>query len=350
MRVLLVGTGAYPIPPTGYGGVERTIAEFAQALTREGHEPVIVNRVGRGRPLDEYRFALALPDLLAKERYDVLHASTPVVANRLAFSGRAFVYTTHSRHWFDCHGPRERFGRFLERRAVRRAAATVALTERLASVLRESAGAQRAPRIEVIPLGVDAEKFHPSWPARTGRRALGIGIVAPMKRWELAARALKGSGITLTIVGPTPDRPYAERIRSAGDSVELTGEVDEKELIRHLAEHDFLLHPSRVEILAGVVLQAMASGLPVVAGEAVGSVVPEGEAGWTAPIGTSEEGLVGLMRERSVELANDAALRRRLGEQARRIAETRYSWRNVVARHIALYERVRSEYGERAGA
>jgi hypothetical protein len=76
VRVLLVGTGVYPIPPTGYGGVERTISELSRALAQAGAEVTVLNRVRRQRSTDEYRFALELPKLLRRERFDVLHAGS----------------------------------------------------------------------------------------------------------------------------------------------------------------------------------------------------------------------------------------------------------------------------------
>lgn len=336
MRILLVGTGVERIPPVGYGGVERTIAEYARALERAGHEAVIVNRVGRGRSVDEYVFAAGLARRLRGATYDVLHASTPVVANRLRFSALPYVYTTHSRHWFDCHGARERFGRFLERRAVAGALASVALTDRVAAALR-GALRDRAGRIEVIPIGVDTDRFRPpSSPAPAGR-ALGVGVVRPFKRWEVAARALARAKIPLRIVGPTPDREYAARVRAAGPGVELVGELGDAELLEEYHRADFLVHPSRVELLAGVVLQALACGLPVVGADPVAPLLDPGEDGYAAPADASEPELERFLGERARALADDRELRARLSRGARRAAETRFAWPNVVERHVALY-------------
>ena len=118
--MLLLGTGVQPDPPTVYGGVERSIAELHRALVAAGAEVVLLQRLRRGRSIDEYWFARELPGLLRGVDYDAVHAATPVVGNRLAGIGRPYVYTTHSRHWFWRQGLRHRWGFFLERRAVRR--------------------------------------------------------------------------------------------------------------------------------------------------------------------------------------------------------------------------------------
>jgi len=43
VRILLIGGGVHPIPPTGYGAVERILTDFRVALVAAGHEAVIIN-------------------------------------------------------------------------------------------------------------------------------------------------------------------------------------------------------------------------------------------------------------------------------------------------------------------
>jgi glycosyltransferase involved in cell wall biosynthesis len=338
VRIALVGTGVQAIPPVGYGGVERSIAEFADALRAAGHEPVVLNRVRHGRSLDEYLFSLSVPGMVREAHVDVVHASTPVVGNRLALAGIPYVYTTHSRHWFERAGARQRFGFWLERRAVRGARATVALTERLREEI-DRAIPGVAQRLRVIPIGVDTERFRPDPGARTGRVALGVGVVRPMKRWELAAAAAKEAGWTFRLVGPTPDPDYAQRLRALGPSIELLGEVMDDELRREYARSDVLLHPSRVEILAGAVLQGLSAGLPVLGAAPIASLVEAGRTGWTAPEGSADGAIGRFLTERLRELANDE-LRSRLSAEARRVAGERFSWSAVVRAHVGLYESV----------
>ncbi|HXQ48609.1 MAG TPA: glycosyltransferase family 4 protein, partial [Thermoplasmata archaeon] len=301
MRVVLIGGGVQPIPPTGYGAIERILADFQAALTSAGHSAIVLNRVRHRRMRDEYPFALEVPGLLRGLNYDVLHAHTPVVANRLAWAGLPFVYTSHSRHWFYRDRWTHRWGYWLERRAVRRAKAVVALTEPLARTMREAVPSPRPLPISVIPFGVDTSRFAPEWTRRTGTRALGVGVVLPFKRWEIAARALRGTGIQLRIAGPQPDPSYAAAVRAAGDSVDLLGEVDDPALRDLYAESDFLVHPSAVEVLSATVVQALAAGLPVLGGGAVKGVVEEGTTGWSLADQDLTRFIEGL-RARSLEL------------------------------------------------
>jgi glycosyltransferase involved in cell wall biosynthesis len=319
--------------------VERTIAEYGRALSKAGHEPVILNTVRKRRALDEYWFACELKGRLRREQFDVLHASTPVVANRLAALREPFVYTSHSRHWFDRDRLGAHWGYFLERRAVRRSAGTVALTDRLQGAMR---AAVHPPPTELltIPIGVDLDRFRPDPSRRTGTVALGVGVVAPFKRWHVAAAGLRGTGATLRIVGPTPDPAYVDAIRAAGDRVEILGEVDEAALDEAYASADFLVHPSRVELLAGVVLQGLSAGLPILGASSVSGLAEEGVSGWTAFEGADEAALTRFVRDRSTELMADAARRRSMGEAARTRAMEKFSWSSVVERHLALYRRL----------
>ena len=337
MRVALIGGGVQPIPPTGYGGVERTLSELAVALTAAGHEAVIVNRVRHRRTRDEYPFAWELPRLLRAERYDVLHANTPVVANRLAGRKLPYVYTSHSRHWYYREKLSHRWGYWLERRAVRRAATVIALTRPFAETMR-AAVPPPLPPLRVVPIGVDTTQFAPRWELRTGHRALGVGVVAPFKRWHLAAEALRGSGIELAIAGPIASPGYAEEVRGRGERVALLGEVSQEELERRFAESDYLVHPSAVEILSGTVLEGLSAGLPVLGGSAVRGIVEEGITGWSLP--DDSAALVTGMRERIHGLLAQEETRRTMGEAARRSAETRYSWPHVAAQHLEIYRAV----------
>ncbi len=340
MRVVLAGTGVFAIPPTGYGGVERTIDELARALTAAGADVRVVNTVRRGRSLDEYWFARELPRLLAPVPYDVLHASTPLVANRLAGKHLPYVYTTHSRHWFLRERWTERWGYFLERRAVVRARAAISLTERLRRQVRAAVGARMPSEQPVIPIGVDTDRFRPDLPARTGRRLLGVGVIARFKRWEVAAEAARGTGAELALVGPIPDAAYARELRAIGPHVTLRGEVTDEELRRLFATSDVLVHPSRVELLAGVVLQGLASGLPVIGADPVADLIRSGATGFGAPADLPETELTPFFARSIRTLLEDAPLRAAMGAAARRDAEERYAWPVVARDHLALYARV----------
>lgn len=339
VRVLLVGTGAYPIPPAGYGAIERILAEYAQALEAAGHGVRILNEAYGPGPTAEYRFASHLRRLMRTEAFDIVHASTPVIGNRLARLGWNYVYTSHSRHWFWRVSWRHRWGLWLERRAVRRSAATIAVTPELEAVMRQSV--QPLPSLlRTIPYGIDSTRWSADWSRRDGRSALGVGLVLPLKGWELAAAGLRGTGIRLRIAGPSPDAEYAQRVRAAGDLVELLGEVPEERLRDLYASSDFLVHPSQGEVLPRAVLEAMASGLPVLGSAAIGSLLSGTGAGWASSAGAGPAQVSSFIRAHAEELAGDSALRRKMGDAAQSEVRTRYAWSRVVAEHLEVYRQV----------
>lgn len=342
VRVLLLGTGALPIPPPGWGAVERAIDGLARSLGKLGVEVEVVHRVGKGGRFDEYRFALALPRLLKGKRWDLLHAFTPVVANRLALRGHPYVYTSHSRHWSGTSSPSERWGFYLEKRACAHGWRTIALTNEVAAKMTQVRPRTRQERIRVIPNGLELDDFRADWSVRHGTQVLGVGAIHPRKRWHLAARAMREvPEATLTLVGPIQDRAYAASLKAqAGGEhrLMLTGEVSVSELARRYAGADLLVHPSGSELLSISVMEAMASSLPVVGMDLLAEEVPEGTAGILVPEGARATLQVEGLRDAIARIVRDTELRHRLSEGARRTAEARYAWPKVAEATLAVYQ------------
>ena len=61
MRILLIGGGVQPIPPTGYGGVERVLADFQTALLAAGHEAEEMDRREALRIIEDILERTAVP-------------------------------------------------------------------------------------------------------------------------------------------------------------------------------------------------------------------------------------------------------------------------------------------------
>jgi glycosyltransferase involved in cell wall biosynthesis len=129
-------------------------------------------------------------------------------------------------------------------------------------------------RVAVIPPGVDLEAFAPSGP-RAGldlpRPVVGVfGALLACKRVELAIAAVgrMGEG-SLLVVGDGPERA---RLAAAGAALgarfRLVGEVAAEEVPPLMRAIDVLCFPANDEETFGmVVVEAMAAGKPVVAGD-----------------------------------------------------------------------------------
>lgn len=331
MKVVLVGAGMIPIPPPGYGAVEKHVWNLAGALQARGHEVRIVNKVFGQDPEAEYRFAFHARKEVARAPYDVVHLHTPGVATIFqAFGPRAFVYTTHSRHW---SAPPAKFtnrlGHFLERRAVAGAAEAIAVSRLVAAEIDRPT--------HVIPNGVDVRAYAPDVPSRDGTRVLGVGEVAEHKRWHLAAAAVKGTDATLRIVGPIRDPAYAKLVEQEGG--QLLGPLPEDELQRELARSDVLVHPSVSESFGMAVVEGMSAGLPIVCSDMLSFLVEHEKQGLLVPTRAKDEDRVAAMRAALTRLLSDDVLRARVGGLARERAVERYSWERVAEQVEAVYRR-----------
>jgi glycosyltransferase involved in cell wall biosynthesis len=147
-------------------------------------------------------------------------------------------------------------------------------------------------RVRLWPQGVDARRFHPDkaskeWRERlsgghpSDRLLLYVGRLAPEKGIERLKVVLREvSGTRLAIVGDGPARRGLEREFSGTPTV-FTGLLHGDDLAAAYASGDAFLFPSTTETLGIAMIEALASGLPVVAarGGASHEVVSEGKNG-----------------------------------------------------------------------
>ncbi|WP_042692489.1 glycosyltransferase family 4 protein [Azospirillum sp. B506] len=232
----------------------------------------------------------------------------------------------------------------------RRSSAVVANSEGLADLARRFAPDQP---IAIIPNGVDAARFSPPGGIPSHGDAgeddgclslLFVGRVVRQKGLDMLFEALASlpSGtrgrIALTIVGDGPARPELEAQAARlglSERVAFRGWLGRDELPAAYRAADVFVFPSRDEGMPNVVLEAMAAGLPVVATRIAGNrdLVVEEETGLMLDADDTPALAAALTR-----LAEDPALRRRLGEGGRRRVVAHFSWRAVAAayRDLAL--------------
>lgn len=150
--------------------------------------------------------------------------------------------------------------RALVPRSVRRAARVLAISERTKRDLVELYGVAEE-KVVVTPLGVDPA-FRPG-DRRRGTYLLFVGAIQERKDPLAAAAAARAVGLPLVVVGPEKDRRLAAQLRTAG--VDVRGYVEKRELARLYRGAAALVLPSRYEGFGLPVVEAMASGTPVVA-------------------------------------------------------------------------------------
>jgi glycosyltransferase involved in cell wall biosynthesis len=129
--------------------------------------------------------------------------------------------------------------------------------------------------LTTIGRGVDAARFAPThrsaelrrqWRAESAPVLLMVGRVAPEKNVELGLRAFERArrarpGLRMVVVG---DGPALGRMRAAHPDVHFAGVQRGAALAAHYASADLFLFPSLTDTFGNVVLEALASALPVV--------------------------------------------------------------------------------------
>lgn len=296
-------------------------------------------------------FLRRLHAFLAAGRYDLVHAFSltaelwvramlPFLApTRFVASVRGLCLGDPAWQWW------------LKRWVVRRADAIVANSRAGARMTAVRTGVPRA-RIDVIPNGVGMPGPLDGAARERGRVALDIahdricglfvGRLVVEKNLPLLLDALArlppGSRPLLLLAGDGPLRgPLGRQARSLRleADLRLLGERRDAPLLMQLA--DFVVLPSREEGLSNVLLEAMAAGRAVIASDVGGNpeLVEDGHTGLLFGSGDADALASGLRA-----LADDPALRTRLGEAARRHVASRHAVAALVDATAALYRKV----------
>jgi phosphatidyl-myo-inositol dimannoside synthase len=218
--------------------------------------------------------------------------------------------------------------------------------------------------LEPLPPGIDADRFRPDPGARAAvrrRYALGdapvvtcVSRLVARKGQDVLIRALPGirarvPGTRLLLVGGGPDAGRLRALAAAhgvADAVVFAGAVDEADLAAHHAAGDVFALPCRtrgwgldVEGLGIALLEASASGLPVVAGRSGGApeTVQDGRTGHIVD-GRDRQALV----EALAALLADPGRAAALGAAGRAWMRAEWGWSTRAARLSALLDGDRS--------
>ena len=301
-------------------GVTYTVQAWREAWTgRGGRMAVAYPDVGDYSPArDEHPvrsvpfpcydgFRLGLPRVPAGVRdaeVEVVHAHTPfalgLAALRLGREADVPVvasYHTPSGEYAGYVAGDERVeesvravSRRYERWFFGLADAVVAPSEATRRRLHETVGT--GARVEVVPNGIDTERFRPVDPGAFRRRH-GLATAATLvgytgrhgyeKRLRDAVDAAAGMDATLVFGGDGPARADLEaRARDRGVDARFLGFLDREELPAFYSALDAFLFPSPVETQGLVALEAAACGTPVVAADegALADTVRDGVTGY----------------------------------------------------------------------
>jgi glycosyltransferase involved in cell wall biosynthesis len=363
---------AHILSSYGMGGQERVAFDLAVSQLRAGCRVTAVSlapppdgplaaelrtagievaRVARPKPGVDPMLVARLAWWLRRHRVDLTHTHNRMAliygapAGRLA--GAAVVHTKHG------NNPRGGARLRLAKLSGRCVNAFVAVSPETAAFARKRNEIDER-KLLVINNGIELSRFHPEPTARERvRRELGIdagvwligtvGRVAPEKNHALLLRAaapLLGPQHHLVVAG---DGPLMDSLKALvaelqiGAFVHLLGaRGDVPDVLNAL---DVFVMSSSTEGLPLVVLEAMATGLPVISTRVGGipDVLDEGQTGFLVP---SED--EAALRDRIAQLHADPAGTRAAGAKARSVAVTRYSGERMQRDYLELYARVLS--------
>jgi len=294
VRIGMVATPWYALPPTAYGGIESVCADLVDALVARGHDIVLVgagtNGTAAGRFVATYdapqsdRIGAALPEALHAARAGralreaVLHGGLDIIhdhstAGPLLAGSRAVptVITTHQptvgEHgdYYNALGPQV-------------VCVAVSAAQRAAAPCLPWAGTvHNAVRVHSYPFR-----------QRKGDYALFLGRSSPEKAPHLAIDAARAAGVPIVLAGKCTERAEeayfkAEIAPRLGADARWVGEADAAAKRRLLAGARCLVFPIQWDEPFGMVMaEALACGTPVVALErgSVPEVVRHGVTGY----------------------------------------------------------------------
>ena len=286
-----------------------------------------------------------LKKMLRDEAFDVVHIHEPfmpflpwVIAD---ISPTTTVATFHA---YNEHARRYWFWKPVFNRLARNLDGRIAVS----TAARDYVSYHYPGEYEIIPNGIDVDRFSnpaPPLPELCDGKLniLFVGRLEKRKglRYLLSAYStLKWEfpDLRLVVVGPgTPDPDSWRTIGERGiQDVVFTGAVSDEDLPRYYQGADIFCSPATgMESFGIVLIEAMASGTPVVASDIGGfsTVVAHGEQGLLVP--PRDEG---ALRDALRTLIVDASLRRRMGLAGREHVEE-YRWERVAARVLDCYAR-----------
>ncbi len=230
------------------------------------------------------------------------------------------------------------FRRVLSRKTLERADAIIAVNRSSFEAISRHTDKRK---IHVIPLGVDTAEFPYSTPTDHFR----IVSFGPLQRRRGLDNLISAVSIVskqypqveLCITGDGPHRTSLQvLVRKLGlsEKVRFLGYIPRDHLIRVLAECRLYCHPSLHETFGISLLEAMSTGRPVVATDAIGprELVVDKYNGFLVPMGNTEAIATAIIR-----IFEDPPLSIRMGTNSRKLCEKIYDWKIISKRYAEVY-------------
>jgi glycosyltransferase involved in cell wall biosynthesis len=300
---------------------------------------------------------LKTTELLETERFDLIHAHDWVVGraavelkNRLGLPLISTIHATEIGRGGSLDGGYRRKVRDIERLLVEQSDRIICCSNYMFDHIQHELGAVNA-KIHVIPNGVEVSRFKVSSKpqlvetrvSEARKTILYVGRIVREKGIFTLLDALEelrklGKDVRLVFVGEGPlKEDLAKEVvrRKLNDRVTLAGFVDEQKLVSLYNSSDAFVLPSHYEPFGMVVLEAMASRIPVVVSDVGGlsELVEDGITGVKVPASDPRALAEGIRR-----VLEDGELSRNLKENAYRAVQEKYGWDLIAEKTLEAYK------------
>jgi glycosyltransferase involved in cell wall biosynthesis len=308
--------------------------------------------------LNIFSYSKVLAPLAAKEKFDVIHGNAEEacgVGNIAARIKAAYVFTSHAPNIPTtgmlrgmAHPIRflKSINTYLLRQAMLEADRIVAFSQFSRDLIVKGLGNACAKRVEVIPPGIESSWFEVERNQVVPAQLLFWGRVEEEKGLPelfvaLNTVAKKFANVKLTLVGEGNRlQEYKARAADLGlaDHVEFSGWLNNREIQTLATKSSIGIFPSRVESFGLSVVEAMATGLPVIAarGGAVPENIEDGVTGTLVPVNNSDALAEAINRALENTQSSET-----MAKAAKSVVQQKFSWDRAADSMIEIYKNIR---------
>jgi glycosyltransferase involved in cell wall biosynthesis len=364
--ICINASGLLPIPPTKGGGIELVVYEISKRLAEKGIKTfVICTPCGEQKEFFHENLRFINANFFLKSPFCIMKILRRIdlVISEERHNGIASIFfSLHVPVVFHIHNAYPIITR--EDTSLINYGIDHAMTKTAAIISRHIITASNQIKDELIKEGinhnkitvisnaVDLDKFSPNISGEAVRKKYGlsgkrvllsVGRISPYKGLAETIKAVsmldkRFCDVVFLIVGPKFGEAYYRNLLNLVNELNLkervifTGNISHSDLSQFYAATDIFLFPTRGEGNPLVLLEAMASGLPIIS-----SNIPS-----ILEILSQKEGLLINTRysqniaEAIVKLLDAPEIRLKLGENARKKAEKEFCWEAVCNRLISL--------------
>lgn len=195
-------------------------------------------------------------------------------------------------------------------------------------------------KIEVIFNGIDLKDFKPSNNNNKIVKIFSAGRLIPRKSLDLQIKALSQikSNFSLNIAGDGPEKENLEKLISdlgMKNKIKLLGMKNKEEMKKLYSDSDIYLFTSKNEGMSNTILEAMASGLPIITTNVAG--VEELIKGNGFIIGVDNES---ELKDKLDTLIKNKSLRNKMGNKSRKLAE-QMSWSKIAKSFYTKFKEIK---------